>query len=285
MYVWLNDRVIDAADARISVYDRGFRTGEGIFETLRAYRGHPFRLSAHLDRAGSGGRSLGFSLPDRALLSEAVLATARANDPDEDQVLRLTVTPGAIDPASPFPGRAVGAPTVVVTAQPLHVPEGTYERGVTAVTLARSRELPEVKSVSYLSASLARREAQRRGAEEALLVTPEELLLEGSYSNIFLVNPGVLVTPALELGILPGVTRAVVLELAREAGLSVQQREVHRDELSAHEEAFLTATTREIVPLVEVDGAAIADGRPGPVTAELLRRYRAEVDREIAAAR
>ncbi len=282
MHVWLQDRLVDAADARISVFDRGFRAGEGVFETIRSYRGHPFRLGAHLDRAADGASTLGFAFPARDRLRRAVIDTAAAAGPDRDAVLRLTVTPGLIEPGSPFPGTPTGAPTVVVTAQPHEVDPTTYTRGVTAVTLARARELPDVKAVSYLTASLARREATARGADEALLTTPDGLLLEGSYSNVFLVHEGRLTTPALEVGILPGVTRAVVLELAGAEGLEVEERRIGRGELLEAEEVFLTATTREIVPLVAVDGSRIGDGRPGPTTTALLERYRHEVERERA---
>lgn len=281
--MWVGDRLLPARQAHISVFDRGFRAGEGIFETLRAYGQHPFRLDAHLDRAAAGAETLGFVLPDRELLRHAVTETAVANGTEAGTGLRLTVTPGAIDPASPFPGATAGGPTVVVTAQPLAIDDAVYRRGVAAVIVDRSRELPGVKAVSYLAASLARREARRQGAEEALLATTDGRVLEGSYSNLFLVAGDLLVTPPLDAGILPGVTRAVTLEIAAEAGLDSEQRQITTAELFAADEAFLTATTRELVPLVTVAGHRIGDGRPGPTTAMLHHAYRQEVRREIEA--
>jgi D-amino acid aminotransferase len=283
--VWIDDRLVDASAARISVFDRGFRTGEGVFETLRAYGEHPFRLDAHLDRAAAGAATLGFAFPDRERLREAVHRTAHANaSSGHDLVLRLTVTPGAVDPSAPFPGSSDGEPLVVVTAQPLAIPPSTYEAGVAAALVPQVREVPEVKAVSYLSASLARREAQRRGAEEALLVDTDGAVREGSYSNVFAAVDGTLATPPLSAGILPGVTRAVVLELAAGLGMAVAERTLAVDEVVGADEVLLTATTREVVPVTSVDGRAVGDGRPGRFARELLATYREEVRREVAAA-
>lgn len=284
MQVWIDDGLVDAAEASVSVFDRGFRSGEGVFETLRSYGGHPFRLEAHLDRAAAGARTLGFELPDRRVLRDAVRSTAAANTRDDrDLAVRLTVTPGRIDPASPFPGTPVGGPLVVVTTHGLRIPPAVYEAGIAAVTVPRVRELPEVKAVSYLAASLAKREAQRRGGDEALLVDPDGSVREGSYSNVFVVLDGELVTPPVSAGILPGVTRAVVLELADTLRLRCAERTVAADELRSAEEVLLTATTREVVPVTSVDGRTLGDGRPGPMARRLLTAYRSEVRREIDA--
>lgn len=268
----------------MSVFDRGFRTGEGVFETLRAYSTHPFRLDAHLDRAAAGADTLGFTLPDREDLSHAIHETARANATDgQDLALRLTVTPGGIDPEAAFPPTVEQepAPTVVVTANALRFDAAMYRDGVSAVVVAWSREVPQVKAVSYLAASLARREARAQAADEALLTDPRGMVLEGSYSNVFAVIRGVLVTPPVEAGILPGVTRAVTLAVAADEGLALEERPLSVTELVEADEAFLTASTRELVPLVRVAGRTVGEGRPGPVTQALHEGYRAEVRREI----
>lgn len=280
---WLGDRLVAAPEARVSVFDRGFRFGEGVFETVRAYGTHPFRLRDHLDRAASGARVLGFDLPPRALLSEAVLETARANAGAGDLALRLTVTPGPIAPWSPFPGEPLGGPTLVVTAHPVAYRDELYRVGVSAAIVPWARERPQVKAISYLAAGLARREAQRQGAEEALLTDPRGMVLEGSHSNVFAVVGGRVVTPALGSGILAGVTRAVILEVAAELGVPVDERPLPLADLVGADEAFLTASTRELVPLVRVAGLRIGTGSPGPLTRSLHEGYRAEVRREIAA--
>lgn len=267
----------------MSVFDRGFRFGEGVFETLRAYGTHPFRLGTHLDRAAEGARVLDFDLPPRALLNEAIRETVRANAGQGDLALRLTVTPGLIDPWSPFPGRSLGRSTLVVTAHPVAYGEELYRLGVSGAVVPWARELPQIKSVSYLAAALARREARRLGAEEALFTDSGGMVLEGSYSNVFAVVRGTLVTPPLDAGILPGVTRAVTLGVAGAQGLAVEEAPLTVAQLLAADEAFLTASTRELVPLVRVAGTLVGDGVPGPVTAALHEGYRAEVRREIDA--
>lgn len=280
---WVGDGLVAAAEAQVSVFDRGFRFGEGVFETLRAYGTHPFRLESHLDRAADGSQLLGFDLPPRTLLNEAILATARANEGEGDLALRLTATPGLIDPWSPFPGRPLGTATVVVTAHPITYGEELYRVGVSAVAVPWARELPQIKTVSYLAATLARREARRLGAEEALLTDAREMVLEGSHSNLFAVTGGQLVTPPLGAGILPGVTRAVTLEVAAELGIAAVERALPLAELLDCDEAFLTASTRELVPLIRVADVPIGTGSPGSVTRTLHEGYRAVVRREMAA--
>ena len=283
MRAWVNGALVDAALARISVFDRGFRVGEGVFETLRAYHGHPFRLQAHLDRAAAGAAVLGFGVPASGDLATAIIATAGANHAHEDAAVRLTVTPGEVDPLDPFAPAVDAQPTVVVTSHPLRLDPDLYRRGVIAAVVPWGREVPQVKAVSYLAATLARHAARAQGADEALLTDSGGLVLEGSYSNVFAVRQGVVVTPPLDAGILPGVTRAVTMEVAAAQGVVVEQRPLTVDELVTADEAFLTASTREIVPLVRVGEHVIADGAPGPVTVALHAGYRAEVRREMAA--
>lgn len=284
---WVDGRLVAAADAVVSAYDRGFRTGEGVFETLRAYGGHVFRLADHLRRAEQGAAALGFDPGPRGELAAAVRRTADANLEvlgGADSAVRLTVSPGRIDPAAPFPGELAGGPTVVVTSHGLALSERLHRDGVTAVCVARARELPRVKSISYVAATQARRQAAGAGADEALLTTRDGHVLEGASSNVFAVTDGTLVTPPVDAGILAGVTRQVVLEVARGAGLTVEQRPLARGELAGADEAVITSTTREVVPLVAVDGDPIGDGTPGPAARRLLSAYRDEVAAERAAA-
>lgn len=286
LQAWVDGGLVPAAEARVSVFDRGFRTGEGVFETFRTYRGHVFRLGAHLDRAYAGAGELGFEPPDRAAVGGAVRATAEVNLAaigGGDGVVRLTLTPGPLDPDSPFPGRTVGPPTVVVTAHPLAVDPTVHARGVSATPVPWSRELPHVKAVSHLSASLARARARDAGTDEALLTDGDGCVLEGAASNVFAVIDGTAVTPPVAAGILAGVTRMVTLELAARLELPVEERALALAELLAADEAFLTATTREIVPLVRVGEHQVGDGSPGPWSRRLHSAYREEVERERAA--
>ncbi len=274
--------LVPAAEATVSAYDRAFRSGEGVFETFRAYGHHVFRCEAHLERARAGARELGFTLPDGATLAGWVQAVVEANvAPDGGAAVRLVATPGDIDPDSPFPGTPVGVPRVVVTVHDLAPDDGTRELGVRAILVPWGREAAQIKSVSYLPSSMARREARRLGADDALLTDPTTgNVLEAAAANLFAVQYGVLVTPPVDGSILPGVTRQVVLELAHEAGLRVAERPLHHKDLRRASEAFLTATTREVTPLVEVDGVPVGDGAPGEVTVRLQGAFRELVARE-----
>ncbi|MFA9429367.1 aminotransferase class IV [Egicoccus sp. AB-alg2] len=288
LQVWIGGRLMPAEQATVSVFDRGFRNGEGVFETFRAYGDHVFRLAGHVDRAIAGAAELGFSPGPRDVLCAAVADTARANLDaldGQDSALRLTVSAGSIEPDSPFPGRAVGEPTIVVTSHRLQLDPRRTEVGLRAITVPMARELPHVKAVSYLVAVTAKRRAREEGADEALLTSPSGEVLEGASSNLFAVVDGVLVTPPTDAGLLAGVTRQVVLEVAERFGIPVEARTLTADGLAAADEAFLTATTREVVPLVAVDGRPLGDGRPGPLTARLVAGYRQAVADERAAAR
>jgi branched-chain amino acid aminotransferase len=282
LQVWIDDELVPADRAMVSVYDRGFRTGEGVFETLRAYSDHVFRLAAHLERARAGARELGFDPGETRRLERAVRTTATANLDalgGQDSALRLTISAGRIDPESPIPGRPVGPATVAVTSHRL-APAPTH---ATAATVPLARELPHVKALSYLVAMTARRQARQLGADEALLTDGEGRVLEGAGSNVFAVIRGQLVTPPADAGLLAGVTRAVVLELARSEGIEVAERRFGTAELAAADEAFLTSTLRELVPLRALDGQPIGPEGAGPVTRRLADAYRDEVARERAA--
>jgi branched-subunit amino acid aminotransferase/4-amino-4-deoxychorismate lyase len=285
LVTWVNGTLVPAPQAQVSAHDRAFRSGEGVFETLRAYGDHPFRLREHLARAVRGAADLGYAL-DADVLGHAVLTTVRANLAPlggADSAVRLTTSPGAIDPESPFPGAPTGQSTIVVASQSLAIDPSIYTRGVAAITVQLARKLPHVKSVSYLTALTARREARAAGVEEALLTGPDGRILEAAAANVAAVVDGALVTPPVSDGLLPGLTRQVVIDVAHTAGIEVVERTLTRDELLAAEEAMVTASTREVVPLVRVDGLPIGTGRPGPVTASLRAGYRAEVARERVA--
>jgi branched-chain amino acid aminotransferase len=283
LVAWVGAELVPAHRATVSAYDRGFRNGEGVFETFRAYGDHVFRLDAHLRRAIAGAAELGFSPGPAGELARAVRRTAAANldaFDGADSALRLTVSAGAIDPGSPFPGTALGDPTVVVTSHRLVLQPGPQRHGARAVAVPLARELPHVKAVSYLVAVTAKRRARAEGADEALLTDLAGHVLEGASSNVFAVLDGGLVTPPTDAGLLAGVTRSVVLEVAARRGLPVAQRPLPLAELVAADEAFLTATTREVVPLVTVGDQPVGSGRPGRVTAAILDGYRDEVVRE-----
>ncbi|MEX2487706.1 MAG: aminotransferase class IV [Nitriliruptoraceae bacterium] len=275
---WVDGTLVAADEAHVSAYDVGFRSGEGVFETLRAFGAHPFRLDAHVARAVAGAATLGFIL-DADRLTAAVRTTVDANlaaFDGRDSAVRVTVSAGQLDPNAPFGSPPVAGPTVVVTSHRI----GTAPATVRAVTVTTARDLPHVKATSYLTAITARRQAREQGADEAILVTGDGTVLEGASTNVFAVVDGVLVTPPVRDGLLAGVTRSVVLELADALDLPTDVRSLAVDELQSADEAFVTASVRGLVPLVEVDRAVIASGTPGRRTAQLQAAYADQVRRE-----
>ena len=271
---WVNEKLISPEEAAIAPADRGFLYGEGLFETMRAYRGRVFRLSRHLDRLLASAPKIDLTPPGRGLLERAV-SEALAAGGMSNAVVRLTVTPGL--------GR-LGEPTLVVLIRPLTLPPPEqYSHGCRAVSVpvaqVGSAPLRSVKSLNYLDKLLAQRTASQRGAHEAILVDPDGCVIEGAMRNVFAVFGDELVTPPLSRGLLPGITRETVLEIARGSKLSSRERDVALTELYTAEECFLTSSVAEILPVRSVDGNAMRGGAPGAVTAALTAAYRVTVAR------
>ncbi len=284
MWVHLNGRLVEESEARLSVFDRGFLFGDGIFESMRAVAGTVFRLDRHLARLQRSAALIGLDLPaPAASLGESVRALLRENRL-ADARIRVTVTRGPGSPGDYV--EAPGPPTMVMTAASfVGLAGGTHERGVEVAIPGRQqvprRALdPAIKSISRLHLVLARREAKERGAFEAILLDGDGNLTEGTASNLFLAVRGRLLTPPVPEGGLPGLTREAVIELARQAGIEVIEERLPADSLAAAAEVFLTNTTWEVLPVVAVEGRRVGDGRPGPVATALLARYRDLVRRE-----
>jgi branched-chain amino acid aminotransferase len=284
----LNDRLVPAADATISALDRGFVYGDGLFETVRTYAGEPFGLAQHLRRLARSARV--FRIPFDGSLQywlPRVRRVLRANDlTTSDAAVRLTVSRGA-GPFGIVPPKTL-RPTTMMLATPVdpRVPDA-QRRGVRVCFFPFrlvTATLPSHKTLHYMPAVLGKMIARRRGAWEAVYLGADDTVLEGTTSNVFAVERGRLITPPLR-GILPGVTRHTVTTLAKRAGVPVVERRLTRRELLRADEVLLTASTIEVLPVIRVEGARIADGKPGPVTRTLQDRYRAHVLRTVAAAR
>lgn len=283
--IWLNGELVPAAAAKVGVLDRGVLYGDGIFETMRAYQGRVFRLAQHLDRLARGADALAIKLPlSRQELEAAVTEALVANAVSEASV-RLTVTRG--EGAGPLPGEA--GPIVFILARRFtpYDPE-LYRKGMSAITASETRNeqsvLAGIKSANYLQSVLARVEADRNGAREAILLNTHGYVAEASTSNVFVLHADAIATPSVESGALPGITRAAVLALAAGAGLAAVERAVTPDELLAADEAFLTNSLMEVMPLTELDGQPIGNGRPGAATRRLVDAYAELVRRETGAA-
>src|SRR3990172_11152820 len=247
---------------------------------MRSYGGRVFRLAEHYRRLAAGADLLAMPAPlPLAALEEAVEAPLARNGL-AGAYLRLTLTAGEAEG---------GGPSVVLFAREVtEYPPEVRERGMAAVISAVRRNetspLARVKSLNYLDNLLAREEARRSGAGEALLLNTQDFIAEGAASNVFLVRNGTLVTPGVEAGALPGITRPAVLELAGEEGIEVVETSLPLAGLAGADEAFLTNSVMEVMPLVSVDGRPVGPGRPGPLTERLARRYRDLVARETLAA-
>jgi len=282
--VYIDGRYYPKEEARISVFDHGFLYGDGVFEGIRAYNGRVWKLDEHLERLYESARSLLLPVPlSFDELKEAVLETLRRNGLREGYI-RLIVSRGpgdlGLDP------RKCTKPSVVIITEPLALfPAELYTKGLKVVTVATRRNQneaisPRIKSLNYLNSILAKLEANHLGYPEVLLMNSEGFITEGTGDNIFMVRRGVVVTPPNTSGILEGITRGVILELARETGIPTREADFTRHDLYTAQECFLTGTAAEAIPVVEVDGRTIGSGKPGPITLSLIEVFRARVRSE-----
>jgi len=275
----VNGSVVPAEEARVCVLDNGFTFGDAVYETLRTYGGRPFELGRHLARLRASAARLGFSIPDDDRELETRLLALLARAANAESYIRLIVSRGVGDISYHF--ERVGPPTVVMVVKPFEpYPDTAYLDGIDVAVVDVRRNHPRaldpaIKSCNLLNNILAVREAQARGAEEALLLNDKDELAEGASTNLFLVKGGAVATPPLTAGILAGVTRAVLLGLLREQGIPCREAPVPVGDLRAADEAFVTSSTREVMPIRAVDGRPVGDGRPGPVTRRILAAFRA----------
>jgi len=275
--VYINGKLFDKADARISVYDHGLLYGDGVFEGIRIYAGKVFRLREHLERLYDSAKAIALEIPlSREQMTEAVLHTVQVNN-KKDGYIRLVVTRGAgslgIDP------RKTTDPQVIIIVDDISMyPPELYENGLEVITSSYVRNHPNaleprIKSLNYLNNILAKMEAVRAGCLEAIMLNVHGEVAECTADNIFLVKRGVLKTPPVTAGILEGITRDFVLELARGAKIPAQEVTLTRHDVYTADECFLTGTGAEIIPVVKCDGRVIGTGKPGPVTRQLRERF------------
>lgn len=282
--VWMSTvgRPVDPQDAKISVFDRGFLYGDSIYETMRTAGGHPVELSRHLQRLHSSAAGIGLTLSfDDAHIADAIAQTHRATGNAESYV-RAMVTRGA-GPIMLDPRKSEDS-TLVIAVQPLVVPTAEqYARGVSAVLVdvvksGGSGIDPRIKSGNYLANIMALRQAFAAGGDDAIMRGEDGDISEGATSNLFVVSDGAVVTPHLAAGLLAGITRSVVCELAADLGLPLSERRVDPETLARADEMFLTSSVRGIMPMTRLDGRPVGDGTAGPVTLRLIARYAQYID-------
>jgi branched-chain amino acid aminotransferase len=281
MKIFIDGKLQNEHNAKISVFDHGLLYGDGVFEGIRAYNGRVFKLKEHIDRLFYSAKAILLEIPmTPAELMKATVATIRANKL-RDAYVRLVVTRGVgnlgLNP------RSCKAPTVIIIAGKIQVyPAELYARGMEIVTVPTVRNLhsalnPAIKSLNYLNNILAKIEANNAGVEEAVMLNSEGFVAECTADNLFIIKNGELHTPPLSAGALYGITRGTVMELAAQTGVKVSEPNLTRYDLFNADECFLTGTGAEIMPVIKIDGRLIGSGKPGPHTSNLIGAYKALV--------
>jgi branched-chain amino acid aminotransferase len=279
MKVYIDGKYYDEKDAKVSVFDHGLLYGDGVFEGIRAYHGRVFKLKEHIDRLFCSAKAILLDMPmSHDQFVKATLEACRRNR-IRDGYIRLLVTrgPGTL---GLNPNRCK-KPSVIIIADKIQLyPPELYERGLDIVTVPTTRNLhsavnPAIKSLNYLNNILAKIEANNAGVEEAIMLNAEGFVAECTGDNLFIVKGSQLATPPLSAGALYGITRGVVIELARQAGIQVIEPNLTRYDLFNADECFLTGTGAEIIPVVKIDGRVIGSGKPGPTTRMLEEKYHA----------
>ncbi len=275
--VYISGKLYDKDDAKVSVYDHGLLYGDGVFEGIRSYGGRVFRLDQHLDRLYESARAIRLEIPmTKEAMAAAVIDTLKVNG-ITDGYIRLVITRGAgylgLDP------RKTSNPQVIIITDriELYSPE-LYEKGLAIVTASTVRTnanalSPRIKSLNYLNNILAKIEGVDAGAPEALMLNSKGEVAECTGDNIFIVRQGTVLTPPNDAGILEGITRGAVMELAAQAGHAVREAVLTRHDVYTADECFLTGTAAEVVPVVKCDGRVIGTGHPGPITRDLRTRF------------
>ena len=276
--IWINGELFAREDAKISVFDHGLLYGDGVFEGLRSYGGKVFRVRDHIVRLYESAKAIWLEIPmSQDDMIQAVEEMVKSNK-IEDGYIRLIVTRGAgtlgLDP------RKCSNPQIIIIADKIQLyPEEYYKNGLEIVSVSVSRTSPtalspRIKSLNYLNNILAKIEGIQSGCVEALMLNHKGEVAECTGDNIFLVKDGELRTPPLDAGILAGVTREVVCELAEAAGIASRRLTLTKHDVYTADEVFLTGTAAEVIPVVTVDSRSIGNGKPGPVTLDLMERFR-----------
>ena len=276
--IYINGKLLDKNEATISVFDHGLLYGDGVFEGIRSYNGLIFKLTEHLLRLYESAKSIELSIPiSLPELTEAIIRTLKANQL-KDAYIRLVVTRGVgdlgLDPAK------CPSPTIIIITDKITLyPEEYYKNGLELITASTRRSIPEavnpqIKSLNYLNNILAKIEATNSGVMEAIMLNQNGYLVECSGVNIFVIRKGQVLTPPCFLGALKGITRDAIIELARKEKMEVREEIMTRHDLFNSDESFLTGTAAEIIPVVKVDGRTIGNGKPGKITARLLKGFR-----------
>ena len=281
MKIYLDGKLVEKEDAKISVFDHGFLYGDGIFEGIRAYNGRVFRLKEHLDRLWSSAKAINLTIPiTKSEMEKAVIKTLLINK-QTDAYIRLVITRGCGD-LGMDPKKCHMPPSVIIITDKISLyPDELYEKGGEVITASTRRTRPDsfspnVKSLNYLNNIMAKMEATRAGVMEAIMLNSEGYVAECTGDNIFIVKNGILYTPPASEGALIGITRDAVIELGKnKLKIPVKEERLTIYNVYTADEAFLTGTAAEIIPVVCADSREIGDGKPGKITAKLIKEFKA----------
>ena len=279
MKIYLNGKLVDKKDAKISVFDHGFLYGDGVFEGIRSYGSLVFKLKEHIDRLFESAHSIMLKIPlSKKEMTQAVVKTLKANNL-KDAYIRLITSRGEGD-LGLDPRKCKGNETVVIIADKIALyPKKLYDKGMEIVTVPTIRNIcealnPQIKSLNYLNNILAKIEAINSGAQEALMLDHLGYVAECTGDNIFVAKKGELYTPPQCMGSLRGITRDAVLSIAKKNKIPTHEHVLTRHELFISDECFLTGTAAEIVPVVKVDGRVIGDANPGKTTKIIMKEFK-----------
>lgn len=275
--IFLDNALVPEEEAVVSVFDHGFLYGDGVFEGIRAYNGRVFRLAEHVNRLFESAHHIMLPIPhSREGMAEAIVRTINANNL-KDAYIRVVVSRGVGD-LGLDPRKCKSSRVVIIVDKIVLYPPELYIKGLSVITVATRRNVadaldPKIKSLNYLNNILVKLEANRAEVLEALMLTGNGYVSEGSGDNVFIYRKGALITPPTYLGVLEGITREAVMTLARAEGVAVMESPFTRHDVYTADECFLTGTAAEVIPVIEVDARTIGSGTPGPVTRRLMERF------------
>lgn len=281
LQIYISGKYYDKENAKVSVYDHGLLYGDGVFEGMRSYSGKVFRMEQHLDRLWDSAKAIWLTIPmTKQAMADAVNDTLKLNG-ITDGYIRLVVTRGAgslgLDPTK------TSDPQIIIITDHIQLyPKEMYENGLAIITASTIRNhsaalSPRIKSLNYLNNIMAKIEGLQAGCVEALMLNAKGEVAECTGDNIFLIKRGKLLTPSNDAGILEGITREAVIEIAQKAGIEVHQIPLTKHDVYVADEVFLTGSAAEIIPVIKVDSRIIGEGKPGPITKDLTKRFHQQI--------
>ncbi|MCK4905433.1 branched-chain-amino-acid transaminase [bacterium] len=280
--IYLNGEFVSRKDAKVSVYDHGLLYGDGVFEGLRTYNGRIFKLQEHMDRLYKSAKYICLDIPlTKEKFVEVVIKTARVNG-QKDCYIRVVVTRGEGD-LGLAPERCKNATVFIIVDKIKLYPEKLCKEGIEIITVPTQRNSsqnlePQVKSLNYLNNILANIEAKNAGFKEAIMLNREGFVTECTADNIFIIEDDILKTPSTHMGVLGGITRNIVLEIAKKMSIEAKEETISRYNLFGAQECFLTGTAAEIIPIIKIDGRTIGNGKIGSITNKIRDAFKKFVD-------